>query len=94
LGTHDACQCAQNPEVGFFVASPQKHKCGRHQNKWNRDEVREAVKALPFHHERRTIRGSLGAALGIPKSTLFDMTNDKSDTVNAYNNGAKAHHAY
>ena len=70
---------SQNPELGFLFDAPsQKHKTGRNQ-KWNRDEVRRAVKALPLH-QRRSLR-SLGAALAIPKSTLFDMKNDKSDKV-------------
>jgi hypothetical protein len=70
---------SQNPEDGFvFDAPSQKHKSGRNQ-KWNRDEVRRAVKALPLH-QRRSLR-SLGAALAIPKSTLFDMKNDKTDKV-------------
>ena len=66
-------------QAGFvFDAPSQKHKSGRNQ-KWKRDEVRRAIKALPLH-QQRSLR-SLGVALAIPKSTLFDMKNDKTDKV-------------
>jgi hypothetical protein len=69
----------RNPNIRSFMSSPQKKgNCGRKQ-KWNREEVREAVKALPLF-QKRTIR-SLAQALGIPKSTLFDLKEDKTDTV-------------
>ena len=65
--------------VANFQASPQKKgNCGRHQ-KWNRDDVREAVKTVPTH-QRKTLR-KLGSALGIPKSTLHVMKQSKIDCV-------------
>ena len=52
--------------------------CGRHK-KWNHDEIREAVTLIP-HFKRKTIR-DLAHALGIPKSTLWDLRQDKDDPV-------------
>jgi hypothetical protein len=40
-------------------------------------EFREVVKAVPLHH-KRTIQ-SVANALRIPKSSLFDMKNDKGN---------------
>jgi hypothetical protein len=54
----------------FSTSLLKRSNCGRNE-KWNRDDVREAVKEIPLH-KRRTIR-SLAAALKIPKSTLFTM---------------------
>jgi len=69
----------RNPNIRSFISSPcKKGNCGRNQ-KWNREEVSEAVKALPLH-QRRTIR-SLAHALRMPKSTLWDMKDDKRDAV-------------
>ena len=68
-----------DPDVKQFRASPQKiNNCGRPQ-KWNRDELREAVKAVP-NYQRKTIR-SLACALGIPKSTLFTMKSDRENNA-------------
>ncbi len=47
--------------------------------KWERDEVREAVKLIPLFR-RRAIR-NLAHALSIPKSTLFRMKCDSDDPV-------------
>ena len=44
----------RNPNIQAFISSPQrKGRCGR-PLKWNRDDVREAVKNLLLH-QRRTI---------------------------------------
>ena len=68
-----------DPDVKQFCASPQKiNNCGR-PHKWNRDELREAVKAVPSNHQK-TIR-SLACALGIPKSTLFAMKSDRENNA-------------
>jgi hypothetical protein len=56
--------------AGVFSASPLKKNCGAKQ-KWNHDEVRAAVAAVPMH-QKRTLR-DLAAALGIPLTTLFCM---------------------
>ena len=58
--------------------SGKKKKCGRHK-KWNHDEIREAVTLIPLF-KRRTIR-DLAHALGMPKSTLWDLKHDKDDPV-------------
>ena len=69
----------QNPNVLQFCASPRKKKkCGR-RKKWNHDEVREAVALIPLFR-RRTIR-DLAHALGIPKSMLWDLKQDKNNPV-------------
>ena len=72
-----AVQNFEDPNVRQLRASPLKARnCGR-KKKWNRDEVRDAIKAIPLHR-RRTIR-ALAAALGIPSTTLFMMTKKKTD---------------
>ena len=72
-----AVQSFENPAVRQLRASPRKKKnCGR-KMKWNRDEVREAIKEIPLFR-RRTIR-DLAAALGIPPTTLFMMTKTDDD---------------
>ena len=69
----------RNPNIGAFISSPQmKGRSGR-PTKWVRDDVREAVKALPLHL-RRTFR-SMATALEIPKTTLHRMKEDKMDMV-------------
>ena len=68
----------QNPDILQFCASPRKKKCGRHK-KWNHDEIREAVALIPLF-KRRTIR-DLAHALGMPKSTLWEMKQDKDDPI-------------
>ncbi len=66
-----ALQNFRDPTINQFRASPlKKNNCGRPQ-KWNRDDVREAVKEIPICR-KRTIR-SLAHALRIPSSTLFRM---------------------
>lgn len=67
----------RNPNIRAFRSSPEK-KSGRPQ-KWNRDDVRSAVKELPLHL-KRTIR-SIATALEIPKSSLFRMKSDKQNMV-------------
>ena len=61
----------------LFRASLLKTKCSR-KLKWNHDEVREAVKAIPLNH-KRTLR-DLSTALGIPLTTLHQMK-DGDDRV-------------
>ena len=69
----------RNPAIQSFISSPQKiGNCGRKQ-KWNRDEVRATVKEIPLS-QKRSIR-SLAYALGMPKSTLFRMKQDKLESV-------------
>jgi hypothetical protein len=69
----------RNPNIRAFISSPQKKgNCGR-KKKWDCDELREAVKKIPLY-QRRTNR-SLAAALGIPKSTLFRLKQDKLESV-------------
>ena len=70
----------QNPDILQFCASPRKKKmCGRHK-KWNHAEICEAV-TLAYHpFKRRTIR-DLAHALGIPKSTLWALKQDKDNPV-------------
>ena len=68
-----------DPDVKQFCASPQKiNNCGR-PHKWNRDELREAIKEVPIH-QRRTIR-SIASALNVPKSTLFRMKGERGNNT-------------
>jgi hypothetical protein len=60
-----AVQNFRDPDIQQFCASPQKRNCGRPQ-KWNHDDVREAVKLIPLF--QRVIIRTLANALGIPKS--------------------------
>ena len=70
----------RNPNIQAFISSPQrKGRCGR-PLKWNRDDVRKAVKNLLLH-QRRTIRSIASTTLEIPKSTVFRMKEDEQDTV-------------
>jgi hypothetical protein len=62
-----ALQNYEDPDVRAFRSSPQKNKCGR-KKKWNANEVREAIKAIP-KHQKMSIR-ELSAELHIPRSTL------------------------
>jgi hypothetical protein len=69
----------QNPDIRQFCASPlKKKKCGRHK-KWNHDEICEAVTLIPLF-KRRTIR-DLAHTLGIAKSTLWELKQDKDNPV-------------
>jgi hypothetical protein len=69
----------QNPAIQSFISLPRKiGNCGRKQ-KWNRDEVQAAVKEIPLT-QKQSIR-SLALALGMPKSTLFRMKQDKLESV-------------
>ena len=65
-----------DPTLRQYQASPRKKRnCGR-KKKWDPEAIMEAIKEIPLFR-RRTIR-DLAAALGIPKSTLFDLKNDKT----------------
>jgi hypothetical protein len=69
----------QNPAIQLFISSPRKiGNCGRKQ-KWNRDDVQAAVKEIPLT-QKQSIR-SLAFALGMPKSTLFRMKQDKLESL-------------
>lgn len=68
-----------NPNIRAFISSPRKKSNSGRPQKWNRDDVREAVQNLALH-QKRTIR-SIATALEIPKSTVFRMKEDKQDTV-------------
>lgn len=69
-----------DPTVRQYQASPRKkgRRCGR-KKKWDPEAIRDAIREIPLH-KRRTIR-DLAEALGIPKSTLFDLKNDKDNPV-------------
>jgi hypothetical protein len=68
-----------DPTVRQYQASPRKKRnCGR-KKKWDPEAIKEAIKDIPLFR-RRTIR-DLAAALGIPKSTLFDLKNDNDNPV-------------
>ena len=73
-----AIQNYNDPHVGLLRASPHKNQEARNQ-KWNTDEIREAVKAVP-HYQRRSLR-MLGGALGIPTATLHRMKDNDDDPV-------------
>ena len=74
-----ACQNYQNPEVRAFRSSPRKkHNVGR-KKKWNHQEVRDAVREIPFHL-KRSLR-DLAAALAIPLTSLHRMKTDRDDPV-------------
>ena len=47
--------------------------------KWDHQQVRNAVKEMPFH-ETRTLR-DLSAALAIPFTSLYRMKSDRDDSV-------------
>jgi hypothetical protein len=69
----------QNPDVRAFRASPKKkHNSGR-KKKWNHQEVRDAVREIPFH-QKRTLR-DLAAALAIPLTSLHRMKCNRDDPV-------------
>jgi hypothetical protein len=57
-----ACQIFADPTVGAFQASPLKKKCGWKQ-KYDRDEVREAILLVPLH-KRKTLH-KLASTVGI-----------------------------
>ena len=68
-----------DPAVRQYQASPRrKGRCGR-KKKWDPEAIREAILDIPLF-PRRTIRDH-AAALGIPKSTLFDLQNDQDNPV-------------
>ena len=68
-----------DPTVRQYQASPRKKRnCGR-KKKWDPEAIMEAIKEIPLFR-RRTIR-DLAAALGIPKSTLFDLKNENDNPV-------------
>jgi hypothetical protein len=73
-----AIQNHDNPHVGVLRASPQKNQVARNK-KWNTDELREAVKAVPLH-QRRSLR-LLSGALEVPLSTLHRMRKNDDDQV-------------
>jgi hypothetical protein len=83
--------CKSLQEQGAFHASPCKNKCGAKQ-KWNRDEVREALLLVPTHRKRRTLR-KLDSDIGIPLVTLHWMKQDKHDNVLlvAHSNAIRPH---
>jgi len=56
--------------VSFVSESRKKTTCGR-KIKWNREDMKNAVKELPLH-QRRSIR-DLAVGLAIPKSTVWHI---------------------
>ena len=73
-----AIQNNNDPHVGSLRVSPHKNQEARNK-KWNPDEIREAVKAVP-HHQCRSLRLLCGA-LGVPLSMLHRMKNNDDDPV-------------
>ena len=67
-----------DPHIALLRASPHKNQEARNK-KWNPDEIREAVKAVP-HHQRCSLR-LLGGALGVPLSSLHRLKNNDDDPV-------------
>ena len=65
----------QNPNIRSFISSPLKKGNSGAKLKWDRDEIREAVKTIPLH-QKRSLR-SLAGRLGIPKSTVFRIKEEK-----------------
>jgi hypothetical protein len=75
-----------DPTVRQYQGSPKrKGRCGR-KKKWDPEAIREAILDIPLYR-RRSIR-DLAAALGIPKSTLFDLKNDDDNPVIIPHNSA------
>jgi hypothetical protein len=73
-----ARQSFADPAIEAFRASPLKKNFGPKQ-KYNRDEVREAILLVPLH-KRKTLR-KLASSLGIPTSTVHRMKTDPLDNV-------------
>jgi hypothetical protein len=69
----------EDPSVGAFCASPCKNKYGQKQ-KYNYDEVREAILLVVPKHRKRSLC-KLASAIGIAFSTLHRMKQDKDDNV-------------
>ena len=81
-----AIENRENPHVAVLRASPNKNRQARNK-KWNADEIREAVKAVPLH-QRRSLR-LLSGALEIPLSTLHGMMNDNDPVIRPHTNVLK-----
>jgi len=69
----------RNPAIQSFKSSPQKRGNSGRKQIWNRDEVRAALKEIPLN-QRRSLR-STANAMGMSKSTLFRMKEEKLDSV-------------
>jgi hypothetical protein len=75
-----------DPAIKSFCASPIK-KSGR-PVKWSRDDMRESIKSVPLQH-KKTIH-KLAKALGVPKTTIHRIKQDKSvNVIVPYTNSVK-----
>lgn len=68
-----------NAEVRAFTASPRKKGNSGRKKKWNHQEVRDAVREIPFH-QKRSLR-DLAVNLAIPLTSLHRMKCDRDDPV-------------
>ena len=68
-----------DPTVRQYPVSPRKKRNCARKKKWDPKAVMEAIKEIPLF-QRRMIR-DLAAALGIPKSTLFNLKNNNNNPV-------------
>jgi len=75
-----------DPEVNAYIAPPQKKgNCGS-RFVYDREQVAEELARIP-KNERRSIR-STADALGIPKSTLFNMLKEDNAVALAKRSGS------
>jgi len=82
-----AQQSREDPNIQAYRATPQKKgRCGP-QPLYDREEVAEAIAALPIR-KRRTIR-SIAAALGISKSTIHRIKEEDNDFIMPHSNAIK-----
>lgn len=77
----------EDPNVGAYRATPQKRGNSGRRPLYDREEVAEALAELPIR-KRRTFR-SMAAALGISKSTLFDIKDKEEDVIRPHTNSLK-----
>jgi len=76
-----------NPQVHAYRATPQKKGRSGRKPLYDREALAEEIAALPVR-KRRTLR-SMAAALGVPKSTLFDIKDKEDDIINPHTNAIK-----
>jgi hypothetical protein len=67
-----------DPNIASFRASPLKKNCGRKQ-KYDRDEVRDAIRQVPLN-KRNTLR-RLAVSIGLLLTTVHRMKEDPLDSV-------------
>jgi hypothetical protein len=84
-----ARQSFADPTIASFRASPLKKNCGRKQ-KFDRDEVRDAIREVPLN-KRNTLR-RLALSIGLPLTTVHRMKEDPLDSVIVpHSNAIKPH---